>query len=452
MANDARRPKGVEGTGASVDGFNVFELGNFPSEWRMATLGSLAAKVMGGGTPSTKEAAYWDGDIPWTTSAVIGEGDIFVAKHQRCITRKGLEESATQLVPKGSVLIGTRVGVGKAAVTTYDIAISQDLTALVPRPEVSAEFLALALKCRQLAAWFEENKRGTTIKGVSRNDVIRLMIPLPPLAEQRAIAEVLRTVQRAKEATDKIIAATRRLKVSLMQHLFTYGPVPFNQADQVPLQETEVGELPAYWAFGRVGELVEVRGGKRLPKGWSFAESTTPFPYIRVVDFRNGTVDRRDVRFLREEDHRVIARYVIRSEDVYISIAGTIGLVGSVPPELEGANLTENAARLVITARDRALRDYLVAYLASGRGQREIEVRTTKTSQPKLALARIRDIPIPLPPVEEQRRIAAQLMGVDEKLAAEEKRREALDALFKSLLHHLMTGKLRLPEFARGRS
>jgi type I restriction enzyme S subunit len=131
---------------------------------------------------------------------------------------------------------------------------------------------------------------------------------------------------------------------------------------------------------------------------------------------------------------------------VYISIAGTIGLVGTVPPELDGANLTENAAKLIILDQDHLSQTYLVYALTSEHCQTQIHQRSTKTSQPKLALTRIRQIHLPLPSLDEQREIARILQTVDRKIEAEEARKEALEELFRSLLHHLMTAKVRLPQ------
>ena len=271
------------------------------------------------------------------------------------------------------------------------------------------------------------------------------LIPLPPIPEQRAIAHVLRTVQRAKEATERVIAALKELKKSLMKHLFTYGPVPLDQADQVPLKETEIGPVPEHWEVVRLGEVANVKGGKRLPKGHKFSEKPTPYPYIRVVDFRNGTINKANLKFLTPEDYQLLKRYTISSKDVYISIAGTIGLVGVVPPDLDGANLTENAAKIVLNDK-RLDQLFLVYALSSERGQEQIHQRAAKTSQPKLALTRIRQIPIPLPPILEHREIARILMTVDRKIEAEENRKRALEGLFKSLLHHLMTAKVRMPK------
>lgn len=234
---------------------------SLPQAWSRLPLEELATRIYGGGTPSTKKTEYWDGDIPWTTSAVINSDDILLTRYQRCLTREGLENSSSQIAPKGSVLIGTRVGVGKAVVAGLDVAINQDLTVVIPASNVLAEFLVLALKQQAIQKWFGDNKRGSTIKGVPRNDLAKVELLLPPLEEQKAIAQVLRTVQQAKEATEKVIEATRQLKASLMKHLFTYGPVPFDQADQVELKETDVGDLPATWQETKLGEIAFFKNG-----------------------------------------------------------------------------------------------------------------------------------------------------------------------------------------------
>jgi len=287
---------------------------------------------------------------------------------------------------------------------------------------------------------------GSTIPHVNKTLFFNLPIPLPHLPEQRAIAHVLRTVQRAKEATGRVIQATRELKKSLMRYLFTYGPVPIEEADRVSLKETEIGLLPEHWEVVRLGEVADIKGGKRLPKGHKLSDRPTPYPYIRVVDFKDGSVDKTNLKYLTPQDYENIKQYTISSRDVYISIAGTIGLVGIVPPELDGANLTENAAKIVL--RDQAKVDphFLVYFLASEIGQEQILIRTTKTSQPKLALARIRQIPIPYPSAGEQQEIARILKVVDKKLQAEEARKQGLEELFKTLLHNLMTGKIRVKD------
>jgi len=239
------------------DGFQMTELGPLPEEWRMVRLEDVVTRAFGGGTPSTSNPDFWGGTIPWTTSAVIQNDDVELCAFQRRITEEGLRNSSTSLAPKGSLLVGTRVGVGKAAVATFDVAISQDLTALILDQHVDAYFVAYLLKSRWYQSWFENNKRGATIKGVPRQDLLKLPIPLPPLPEQRAIAHVLRTVQRAKEATEGVIAALKELKKSLMQHLFTYGTVAVGAKNFSPQQETEIGSLPAHWRVVRLGEVVE---------------------------------------------------------------------------------------------------------------------------------------------------------------------------------------------------
>jgi len=170
----------------------------------------------------------------------------------------------------------------------------------------------------------------------------------------------------------------------------------------------------------RLSDVCLVKGGKRLPKGTDFSKEKTAYPYIRVADFQNGSVNTKNLKYLDYDTHIQIKRYMINRDDVYISITGNIGIVGMIPDELDGTNLTENAARLIIKDKSILDRDFLALFLQSPFGQKQIRKRTNIVGQSKLALTRIATINFPLLSLSEQKRIAAIL---NEQLTAVEKAR-----------------------------
>lgn len=222
-----------------------------------------------------------------------------------------------------------------------------------------------------------------------------------------------------------------------MQTLFTCGLRGEAQ------RETEIGSVPESWGATPIASIGRVKGGKRMPKGVSLTEENTGKPYIRVTDFQDHSIVADQVRFVPRGYEDVIARYVISINDVYISIAGTIGLVGQVPNILDGANLTENAAKICVTEPDIIAR-YVMYALASDVCQVQIAQATGKNAQPKLALARVEQIKLPLPSrLDEQHEIVAILDSIDRKIDLHRRKRAVLDDLFKTLLYKLMTGEIR---------
>jgi type I restriction enzyme S subunit len=176
--------------------------------------------------------------------------------------------------------------------------------------------------------------------------------------------------------------------------------------------------------------------------GEGFAETATSFPYIRVTDFKSFSVDTSDLRYLKSTTQSSIKRYTISKNDVYISIAGSVGVTGMIPVGLDGANLTENAAKLVLN-QDAIDARFLMYYLASATAQREISGQTVKNAQPKLALARIASLKIPLPSLIEQRKIAAVLGLVQRAIELQDRLIALTTELKKALLHKLFTEGLR---------
>lgn len=174
--------------------------------------------------------------------------------------------------------------------------------------------------------------------------------------------------------------------------------------------------FPESWEQVCIGQIGHVLGGKRVPRGYQLLDSPTDHVYIRVTDMKNQSVMLTDLKYVDPSIHSQIAKYVIHKEDVYVTIAGTIGSVGIVPPSLDGMHLTENAAKIVFRELDQ---DFLVLILASGLVQRQFEHSINQMAQPKLALKEIKKTEIGIPPLAEQKRIvskAKELMAICDAL------------------------------------
>lgn len=208
---------------------------------------------------------------------------------------------------------------------------------------------------------------------------------------------------------------------------------------------TEVGVIPEDWEVKELSSISEIKSGKRLPKGSLVTSSKTPYPYIRVIDMNMGYLNLSDIMYVPENVQPMISKYIISKNDIYISVAGTLGLVGKIPKELDGANLTENANRIT---EIQCNRDYLMYYMMSPLIQNVIEAERTIGAQPKLALQRIRDFYIVLPgDNSEQTAIATALSDVDSLISALTKKIEKKKAIKQGLMQQLLTGKKRLLGF-----
>lgn len=176
--------------------------------------------------------------------------------------------------------------------------------------------------------------------------------------------------------------------------------------------------LPGHWVSAYLADFGLVLGGKRLPAGASFSAEPTDHIYIRVTDMKNGTILSDGLKYIAPEVQKHIEKYTIDRDDIYITIAGTIGDVGNVPENLHGHNLTENAAKIVFREIDR---EFLILVLRSQDVQDQFTEKTKQMAQPKLALKRILGARLPLPPLAEQYRIVAKvdaLMALCDQLEA----------------------------------
>ena len=190
-----------------------------------------------------------------------------------------------------------------------------------------------------------------------------------------------------------------------------------------------------------LGEVAEVKSGKRLPLGRQLTERITSHPYIRILDMFNNGINLTDIKYVPEDVFPYIKNYRIFLEDIYISVAGTLGLVGRIPEILNGANLTENANKIT---NIKCNINFLLFVLRSDFIQNTIDAERTLGAQPKLALIRIRNFEIPFPPKEEQTRIATILSDMDSEIQALETKLEKYKNIKLGMMQELLTGKIRL--------
>ncbi|MDK8882555.1 restriction endonuclease subunit S [Corynebacterium striatum] len=201
------------------------------------------------------------------------------------------------------------------------------------------------------------------------------------------------------------------------------------------------------WRKARIGEIAEVKGGKRLPAGYYLQATPTHRPYIRVADMRAGGVDQSDIKYVPEGAISRIQNYRIYIDDIFISVAGTLGIVGRVPISLDGANLTENADRLTNIKCDVA---YLMYALQSNPIQDEIDSIRTVGAQPKLALSRIRSFEILMPSDQaEQSRVSRALSDTDDLIESLERLISKKQAIKQGMMQELLTGRTRLSGFTK---
>ena len=171
--------------------------------------------------------------------------------------------------------------------------------------------------------------QGATIKYISKDKYKAMLIPLPSLSEQQAIVSRL----------DSAFAQIDTLKANAEKQL--------EEARKLFQAElTETMKPKEGWEEKKIGEIAQIKGGKRVPQGYKLLKEDTGFKYIRVADFTDdGTIDTSDMHYISESVYNQIKNYTITDKDIYISIAGTIGKSGIIPHELNGANLTENACK-----------------------------------------------------------------------------------------------------------
>ena len=414
---------------------------DIPSSWKWCKFGELVDCSMGK-TPPRAEPVWWQNDIHWVSISDMKDyGHISYTKEM--VSQKALEEKFGGISTKGTLLMSFKLTVGRTSILDIDAVHNEAIISIYPYVDTENYFRDYLFYILPIVTQWGDSKNAIKGKTLNSKSIANLMIPLAPLNElQRIVAkieELLPYVDRYAAAYEKLEQFNAKFPEDMKKSILQYaiqgklveqrpeegtGEELYQQIQtekqrlikegkikkEKPLPEIAEDEkpfdIPESWKSVRLGNIVSVYGGKRIPVGRKLSSEDTGYIYIRVSDMKDGYVSIDNLQYVPQDIYPLISRYIINKEDVFITVAGTIGRVGKIPPELDGANLTENADRLVFSNLDQ---DWLIKCLQSPLIQSQIADATTKVGQPKLAIIRIQNIIIPLPPLAEQKRIVAKL-------------------------------------------
>lgn len=419
------------------EGYKKTLAGYIPDEWGYEELNKLVNKITDG---THKTPNYTEDGIPFLRVTDIQQSNIDWGNVKYISQEEHLELIKRCNPELGDILYSKNgtIGIPKIIDWNKEFSIFVSLCLIKMKKENSLiinKYLEQFLKSDSCMRQIRLRAKQGTVTNLHLEEIRELVVPIPTKEEQEKIASILSTVDEQIDNTEKLIQKNQELKKGLMQQLLTNG------IGHTKFKETEIGEIPEEWDVKKVGDICEVKGGKRLPKGYQLEDEDNAFPYIRVADMYMGGIRQDDIKYVPKDIVDKIKNYKISKDDLFISVAGTLGIVGQVPYELDGANLTENADKLCNIQINKL---YLMKVLQSNIIQSIIEAEQTKSAQPKLALTRIKEFLIPVPSDIEQVMIASILVEVDEKIEEYENKKQKLEELKKGLMQQLLTGNIRV--------
>ena len=396
-------------------GYKQTEVGVIPEDWALLKVAELGT-VVTGGTPRTDIKAFWNGNIPWVTPTDISEcRDMRTSG--RTLTRKGLE--TIRALPRDSVLVTCIASIGKNAILRAEGGCNQQINAVIPSKENSAEFLYYLFEASKQYLLANSGTTATSI--LSKAAFQELLFALPLFPEQRAIATALSDTDALIASLDKLIAKKRDIKQATMQQLLT--------------GKTRLPGFSGEWEVKRLGDVFAISAGK------SKSVYVAAGGRYWIVDMGSVSTDGKLIVSKQTNyfgDFLKLGELVMPKDD--IGGGGIIGKVGYIDAD-EAYVLGDHVYRLSANMGN----PLFLTYLINGyRTNAELKKKVIGSAQLGLGRKSVEEQEIVFPSTKEQTAIAAILSDMDAELAALEQQRDKTLALKQGMMQALLTGRIRL--------
>lgn len=407
-------------------------------------LGSLISSHVGGGTPSRQVADFWNGNIPWASVKDFSDNNGKLERTEEHITAQGLNSSSSSLIKENTIVICSRMAVGKAALTKIPVAINQDLKALFNKKNVNERYLLKLLQW--LAVKIESKAVGSTVKGIRISDLLALETPVAPETEQPIIADVLDNLDTKIIQTELLIKKMQLVKEGLLHDLLTRGigvngkiRPTFEQAPEL-YKETQLGFIPKEWEVCLLDNVAK-RGSGHTP------DKTNPTYWnggIKWVSLADS--NKLDDYYIFETDKEISELGVANSSAV-VHKKGTVVLsrdAGIGKSAILGEDMAVSQHFISWSCLPKLSNSYLYFWLQKMKPTFEAIAMgsTIKT----IGLPYFKSLYIPLPSLDEQQLIFNVQVQAMSKQKQHECELKKLTELKAGLMDDLLTGRVRVTE------
>lgn len=371
-------------------------------------------RIVGGGTPSRKNEVFYQGDIPWVT--VKDFNGLFLEDAQEHITQDAVGSSATNVIPADSVLVVTRVGLGKVALTARSVAINQDIKALIPDDRILPEYLLWFMV--SYAPEIERIGVGATVKGITLKDLKSIQVPVPTIPEQHRIVDILKRADGIRRLRKQAIQTARELIPALFVDMFGDPATNPKGWERVPF--SAVGTLDRGKSKHRPRNAPILFGG--------------PYPFIQTGEVANSGGRIRNYSTTYSEQGLSQSRLWPKGT-LCITIAANIAETGVLEFD---ACFPDSVVGFL--PGPRVTTDFVQAWLAFL--QPTLEANAPQLAQKNINLKILGELPIPIPPIDLQQEFSRRRESVESMIGMQSVSDQQSDNVFQSLLHRAFCGEL----------
>ena len=395
----------------------------YTDEWEQRKLSEIALQTYGGGTPKTANEEFWKGNIPWIQSSDLIEEQLFNVKPRKYISQEAISKSATKLVPQNSIAIVTRVGVGKLAFMPFSYATSQDFLSLSDL-KIEPEFAVYALyKMMQLVS---NEVQGTSIKGITKDELLAKEILIPGCEEQKKIGAYLHNLDHLITLHQRKCDEIKSLKKYMLQKMF-------------PQNEQKVPEI-RFKGFTEAWEQRKFGDYNDLMTGYPFESdkfSEDGIKLVRGMNVKRGYLDFSEDICVKWNSCVGLENYLLKDGDILIQMDGA--LIGKSYAKIKKNQLPALLVQRVTRARTNnklASQDFMYQTIQRD-FLRYIGMNKTETAVPHLSLNDIRNFEIMVPGLAEQNKIGTYFSNLDRLITLHQQKCEELKKIKKFMLQKM---------------